>query len=155
MKLGIPGARGSPIGLVMHVGRRSGRTLATPLAVHRVGLRCLIPLTYGPGARWCQNVLAAGCCRLRLRGLELTLVRPRVVGSAALPMPFRLLYRLVGIREFLQLSVDLAGARGQSRCQDAGDTDASTGSSDKRGSGRRMRPRASLRSASSENTTPS
>jgi len=103
LRLGLAGRRSSPIGLVLHVGRRSGQRYATPLAVHRHGDRHLVPLTYGPGAHWCQNVLVAGACRIRLAGAEFTVSEPRVVGSAALPASWRRFYRLVGMREFLEL----------------------------------------------------
>ncbi len=105
MRLGIPGARWSPIGLVIHVGRRSKRTLATPLAVHRRGTHFWIPLTYGPGARWCQNVLAAGSCRLRLHASEIVLSEPSLATRDDLPRSLRLFYRVVGIRDFLSLQL--------------------------------------------------
>ncbi len=105
VRLGLAGGRHSPIGLVRTVGRRSGRVYATPLAVHRRGERCYIPLTYGPAARWCQNVLAAGGCRVRIRGREYAAVGPRVVGRGALPAGLRTAYRLVGMREFLELTL--------------------------------------------------
>ncbi len=112
--LGLAGARRSPIGLVIHVGRRSGRTHETPLAVHRRGDELLVPLTYGPGARWCLNVLAAGSCRVRLDGAEVMAARPRVVGREALPRYLGLAYRLVGMRDFLKLTV-VGAVEGRSR----------------------------------------
>jgi deazaflavin-dependent oxidoreductase (nitroreductase family) len=105
LRLGLAGARWSPIGVVLHVGRRSGRRYATPLAVHRRGDRLFVPLTYGPDARWCLNVLAAGGCRMRLHGRELAAVRPRVIGRAALPASLARLYRPIGMRDFLELAV--------------------------------------------------
>lgn len=105
VRLGVPGRRHSPVGLVLSVGRRSGRSYATPLAIHRRGNRLLIPLTYGPNARWCLNVLAAGACRVRLDGRAMDASRPLVLGRAALPRSLREPYRWVRIREFLELSV--------------------------------------------------
>ncbi len=105
VRWGLAGGRRSPIGLVLHVGRRSGRPLATPLAVHRLGRTLVVPLTYGPGARWCLNVLAAGSCRVRLHGRELTAVAPRVVPRNVLPQRLSIPYRLAGIRDFLELTV--------------------------------------------------
>ena len=106
LRLGLAGGRHSPIGLVLHVSRRTGHQYATPLAVHRRGARCFIPLAYGPAARWCLNVLAAGGCRVRIRGHEYVGTEPRVVGRGALPPPLRAVYRWIGIREFLTLTLD-------------------------------------------------
>lgn len=105
LRLGLAGARWSPIGVVHHVGRRSGRRYGTPLAIHRRGDRLFVPLTYGPDARWCLNVLAAGGCRVLLRGRELEASRPRVVGRDALTSSLARRYRLVGMRDFLELTV--------------------------------------------------
>ena len=105
VRLGVAGRRHSPLGLVFSVGRRSGRAYATPLAIHRRGDRLLIPLTYGPNARWCLNVLAAGACRVRLDGWDIDASGPRVLSRAALPRSLRDPYRLVRMREFLALTV--------------------------------------------------
>jgi deazaflavin-dependent oxidoreductase (nitroreductase family) len=105
LRLGLAGRRWSPIGLVLSVGRRTGRSYATPLAVHRHEGQCFIPLTYGPNARWCLNVLAADGCRVRLRGREYAGTEPRVVRRGALPPTLRIAYRLIGMREFLALTV--------------------------------------------------
>ena len=105
LRLGLAGGRWSPIGIVSTVGRRSGRAYATPLAIHRCGARCFVPLTYGPHARWCLNVLAAGDCRVRIRGHEYVGTDPRVARRGALPPPLRAAYRLIGMREFLALAL--------------------------------------------------
>ena len=105
VRLGLAGGRHSPIGLVLHAGRRSGRPYATPLAIHRHGDSLFIPLTYGPAARWCLNVQAAGACRVRLRGRELAATHPRIVGRGALPRRLRTAYRLLGMAQFLELRV--------------------------------------------------
>ena len=105
LRLGLAGGRRSPLAVVHHVGRRSGRAHATPLAVHRRGDRLYVPLTYGPNARWCLNVMAAGTCRVELHGLLLAAGRPQVVGSGALPRGLRGPYRLIRMREFLELAL--------------------------------------------------
>lgn len=105
LRLGLAGGRWSPIGLVLSVGRRSGRRYATPLAVHRRGDVLFVPLTYGPGAHWCLNVSAAGSCIVRLRGRDLAAGRPRVLRRQDLPRRLRVAYRLTGIRDFLELTV--------------------------------------------------
>jgi deazaflavin-dependent oxidoreductase (nitroreductase family) len=52
--------KGRPFSTVVHVGRVSGKTYRTPVTVFADGDRYRIALTYGPGADWVQNVLAAG-----------------------------------------------------------------------------------------------
>ncbi|MGZ3640804.1 MAG: nitroreductase family deazaflavin-dependent oxidoreductase [Candidatus Limnocylindrales bacterium] len=96
--------------LVHHVGRLTGRAYATPLAVHRRGDRLFVPLTYGPNARWCLNVMAAGSCRVQVRGQVLVAGRPHVVGRASLPEGLRVPYRLVRMQEFLELTITGLGS---------------------------------------------
>jgi deazaflavin-dependent oxidoreductase (nitroreductase family) len=101
----VAGVRRSPIGLVRHVGRRSGRSYATPLAVHREDRSLYVPLTYGPNARWCLNVLAAGRCTVRLGGRELEADEPVVVSLDGLPPRLRRIYGVIPIRAFLRVSI--------------------------------------------------
>ena len=105
IRLRLAGGAHSPIGLIHHVGRRSGRVYATPLAIHRRGARLFVPLTYGPDARWCLNVMAAGSCLVSLRGQRLSAGRPRLVDHASLPPGLGRAYRLIPIGEFLELTV--------------------------------------------------
>lgn len=105
VRLGLAGSRYSPIGLVLHVGRRSGHVYATPLAIHRRRNRLVVPLTYGPAAHWCRNVFVADGCRVRLGGREYQVFKPQVVSLDSLPPSMRRAYRLVGMRAFLQLTL--------------------------------------------------
>ena len=50
-------------GIVVHTGRESGREYRTPVNVFRYQGAFVVALTYGSGADWVRNVLAAG--RLR------------------------------------------------------------------------------------------
>ncbi len=106
VRAGVAGARWSPIALVLHVGRRTRRRYATPLLVHRWGAHLVVPLTYGPAARWCLNVLAAGRCVVRLGGREVAAAEPSVIGLPDLPPRARRLYRRIGITAFLRLTVE-------------------------------------------------
>ncbi len=74
----VPGS-----GIIVHRGRRTGRTYRTPLAVFRRPGGYAIALTYGPGAEWVQNVLAAGGAVLENRGTRVHLTNPRVVHDPA------------------------------------------------------------------------
>jgi deazaflavin-dependent oxidoreductase (nitroreductase family) len=73
------GGRSSEIGMLEHVGRRSGVRRQTP--VHPVptadGFRIIVPL--GRESRWAMNVLSAGHCRLRLHDRAYELDEPAMV----------------------------------------------------------------------------
>jgi hypothetical protein len=71
------------IGLIEHVGRRSGTVRLSP--VHPVqteaGFRIVVPL--GLESEWAQNVLAAGHCRLRIAERLYELDEPLLVSPLA------------------------------------------------------------------------
>ncbi len=96
------------VALVTHVGRRTGRTYRTPMAVFRDADHCVFVLTYGSGADWVRNVLAAGRCTIRTRRGEIRLVEPEIVVDPACriwrgPAPVRLFRRLAGVTELLRM----------------------------------------------------
>src|SRR5689334_16165528 len=64
----IAGAAHSPIALVRHTGRRSGRAFATPIMVRRIAGGFLIALTYGRDVDWLHNLEAAGSGGIRWNG---------------------------------------------------------------------------------------
>jgi deazaflavin-dependent oxidoreductase (nitroreductase family) len=93
-----------------HVGRSSGRTFRTPLMAFVDGDTVTIALTYGPQVQWLKNVIAAGGCRMRLRGERLTLGPPHRLdveqGLARMPNPQRVaLRRLIHCRDYVELPV--------------------------------------------------
>ena len=95
-------------GLVRHVGRKSGRTFETPVNAFERDGGFVFALTYGPQAQWVRNVMAAGGCELVHRGHTYRLTNPEIVHDEtrrmvpAFPRP---ILRLVGVADFLQLSV--------------------------------------------------
>jgi deazaflavin-dependent oxidoreductase (nitroreductase family) len=94
-------------GIVRHTGRKSGRAYNTPVNVFGVPGGYVIALTYGPGADWVRNVLAAGGCELRTRGRVVRLTAPEVVrdpGRGAVGWPVRQVLRLIGAADFLKLT---------------------------------------------------
>jgi deazaflavin-dependent oxidoreductase (nitroreductase family) len=104
----IAGWRLSPVALMVHQGRRSGRRYRTPVMPLPLRDGFLVSLPYGPERDWVRNVLAAGRCTLRRGGHSFELADPRlldVAGAAPLlPAALRPALRLVpGIR-FLRLS---------------------------------------------------
>ncbi len=74
------------MGILEHVGRRSGKPYRTPLTVFsaeidgRAGLAIL--LTYGPNRDWLKNLTAAGGGRLQRYGKTFAVTNPRVVSKA-------------------------------------------------------------------------
>ncbi|MBK1785802.1 nitroreductase family deazaflavin-dependent oxidoreductase [Prauserella cavernicola] len=96
-------------GILVHRGRRSGRTYRTPLNVFRVRGGFVIALTYGPGTDWVRNVLAEGHCELETRGRTVRLVRPRVVHDerrGAIPQPARTVLGALNVHDLLYLAED-------------------------------------------------
>src|SRR3954464_6610399 len=83
----VPGA-----GVIVHRGRRSGREYRTPISAFRRPGGYAVALTYGPGAEWVQNVLAAGHAVLETGGRQVSVTNPRVVHDPQ----YRLVPRLVG-----------------------------------------------------------
>ena len=95
------------LGLVVHRGRRSGTEYQTPVNVFPTGDGFVIALTYGPGADWVKNVLAAGGCELKTRGKTYQLSAPKVVRDPTrrrFPLPVRVVLRIVGADEYMELS---------------------------------------------------
>lgn len=75
---GTPGAYAS---IVHHVGRRSGRTLSTPVVPVETADGFVIALPYGPGADWVQNVLVAGAATIVHEGELYEVVDPEIVAT--------------------------------------------------------------------------
>jgi deazaflavin-dependent oxidoreductase (nitroreductase family) len=65
--------------VLIHVGRKSGRTYRTPLDAHRLPDGYLFIPMYGPKTDWVNNVLTAGEARLDTEGQEINLIAPRMV----------------------------------------------------------------------------
>jgi len=99
-------ARLPGFGVVVHEGRRSGRTYRTPVNAFRRGGGFTIALTYGPDADWVRNVLAAGSATLVTGGRTLQMSRPRMFhdpGRAAVPRPVGAILGLLDVEWFLEV----------------------------------------------------
>jgi deazaflavin-dependent oxidoreductase (nitroreductase family) len=96
------------LGLVVHRGRRSGKTYQTPVNVFPTEQGYVIALTYGAGnTDWVKNVQAAGGCELRTRGKVLQLDSPLVYHDETrrrIRAPHRHVLRLLGVTDFLALT---------------------------------------------------
>lgn len=98
--------------VVRHVGRRSGTVHETPVNVFRRGNRYVFALTYGSGADWVRNVVAAGRCEIRHRGATVQLAEPELFTDPTrgpVPVPARWILGLIHVDEFLALRAESAG----------------------------------------------
>ena len=105
----LAGTRWLPLfGILLHTGRRSGREYRTPVVMLAYAGGLIIPLTFGAHANWYRNVMAAGTCRARWRGAEISLTSPVVIEAvqvrAGLPLILRGMLVAMGMGHFLRLS---------------------------------------------------
>jgi deazaflavin-dependent oxidoreductase (nitroreductase family) len=96
----VEGARGE-LGLLEHVGRRSGTVRISPIHPVRTpeGFRIIVPL--GVQSQWALNVVAAGRCRLQVDGVVHELDEPRLVAPfevEAVPWPMARVMGWLGFR---------------------------------------------------------
>jgi deazaflavin-dependent oxidoreductase (nitroreductase family) len=68
MMVGLAGKRWNPFfGVVEHVGRKSGRSYSTPIAVRRVDRGFIASPAFGLQVDWYRNLVAAGGGSIRWR----------------------------------------------------------------------------------------
>jgi deazaflavin-dependent oxidoreductase (nitroreductase family) len=94
-------------GVLVHVGRRTGRTYRTPINLFRRPGGFVIALTYGERTEWSRNVLAAGGCIVERRRMSHRLVEPRVVTDPRrrlVPPLIRVALAVLRANQFLVLS---------------------------------------------------
>ena len=128
---GLAGSGRSELGVLEHVGRRSGIRRLTPVHPERTttGFRIIAPLA--EQSEWARNVLAAGHCRLQLRDVVYDLDEPALVGASEvvdLPTPLRSAMRALGF-DYLVLH-EVAAAAGSLTAQadvPAGESEESHG----------------------------
>lgn len=95
-------------GILVHRGRRTGLTHRIPINLFSCGDEVVFALTYGEGADWVRNVMAAHLAVLELRSGEVRLTHPRVVDGAdvsdCVPSGVRLVLRTLGVDRFLVMA---------------------------------------------------
>jgi deazaflavin-dependent oxidoreductase (nitroreductase family) len=94
------------MGVVVHVGRRSGRTYRTPVMVFSRPDGFLVALTYGVSCEWLRNVLASGACTLETRGVAHRALSPVIVHDPTrrrFPVVVRAVLGLVGATDYVRL----------------------------------------------------
>ena len=65
--------------VLVHAGRRSGKTYRTPLEALEIDGGYLFVMMYGPGSDWVKNTLTTGSARLETSGTSVDLMSPEVV----------------------------------------------------------------------------
>lgn len=96
-------------GVVVHRGRRSGRTYRTPVNVFRSADGYVLALTYGSDSDWVKNVLAAGGAELRTRGRRVLVTSPRIYhdeSRRSVGLVARQALRLLDVADFLALKTE-------------------------------------------------
>jgi len=95
--------------VVIHRGRKSGRTFRTPLWAFRRGNDFVIALTYGRQTDWLQNVLAAGGCEIDARRRHYEVGNPTVYSdenASDMPALIRFMLRkVIKAPDFLRVEV--------------------------------------------------
>ena len=75
------------MGILEHVGRRSGKPYRTPLTVFSASVdgqdAVAVLLTYGPDRDWLKNLTAAGGGTMRRYGRSFRVTDPQVLSKAA------------------------------------------------------------------------
>jgi deazaflavin-dependent oxidoreductase (nitroreductase family) len=92
------------MGIVIHVGRRTGNVYRTPVNVFRTEDGYRFALTYGQDAEWVKNALAFGAVRLVTRRREHELTGPLLVRDpecAHVPRAGRVMLRFMRVSQFL------------------------------------------------------
>jgi deazaflavin-dependent oxidoreductase (nitroreductase family) len=70
------------MGILEHVGRKSGKPHRTPLTVYSTDVGVAVLLGYGPNVDWLKNVVSGGGGRMRRYGKTFELTDPRVMPKA-------------------------------------------------------------------------
>jgi deazaflavin-dependent oxidoreductase (nitroreductase family) len=91
------------LGILEHVGRKSGKRYRTPLTIFDTRDGYVILVGYGLETNWVQNVLAGGATTIRKHGKTVAVAEPRLMSkaeAATLITPrSRLFYRLFPYNE--------------------------------------------------------
>jgi deazaflavin-dependent oxidoreductase (nitroreductase family) len=67
------------MGIIEHVGRRSGTLYRTPVNVFATDDGLAVLLSYGPNTDWIKNLTAAGGARIKHYGKTLEYKNPRIM----------------------------------------------------------------------------
>jgi deazaflavin-dependent oxidoreductase (nitroreductase family) len=70
------------MGILEHIGRKSGTPYRTPLTVFSTDDGVAVLLTYGPNRDWLKNIVSAGGGQMRRYGKTFELTDPSVMPKA-------------------------------------------------------------------------
>ena len=106
------GRRHVAVAQIHHQGRRSGRLFVTPTSARRTDGGFIVPLTFGDRSDWCRNVLHAGHCTIRFKGIDYVATEPVLLigpqGQAIARRTFklheRIFLKVTRVKKFLQLT---------------------------------------------------
>ena len=109
LTLRLAGKRWNPIfSVVEHVGRRTGRLFATPVAARRVAGGFVVSLAFGADADWHRNLITAAGGTVRWRGQAYQVRAPERIdpqtGLAAFAPAQRFFLRVTRIDGYVYLS---------------------------------------------------
>ncbi len=104
----LAGRRSFPLwAVVHHIGRTSSRAYTLPVAIGGTDSHLFIPVPFGPGTQWVQNVIAAGGCTVRWKGKEISATEAVLVSQDDAMGAFNRLERPVirasGLSTFMRL----------------------------------------------------
>jgi deazaflavin-dependent oxidoreductase (nitroreductase family) len=99
--------RVSPLALIEHRGRHSGRRYRTPVVGWFAGDEFIVPLTYGPDTDWVKNLRTDGGGRL-IRGgrsyrVETPTISRGIARAPGIPRPIRRFLPLIRVDNYLRL----------------------------------------------------
>ena len=107
LMLKMAGRRAVPQAIIHHVGRKSGQSRVTPVAVAPIEHGFAIPLPYGPNTDWCRNILASGKCTLQWHGATYNLVDPEIIEVSTIITEFvpfqQVMFRMLKIEQALKM----------------------------------------------------
>ena len=112
--LGPLATRMPGMGVVVHVGRNTGRVYGTPVILFRRGNCFVIALTYGRKSEWVRNVVAQSGCERETGGRRVRLTNPylyRDEKRPAVPAFVRIMLGVLNVSDFLELTVHESGVR--------------------------------------------
>lgn len=107
----------TPLAMIQHTGRRSGKSYQTPIVVEPLDGGFVIALMYGESTDWYRNLLASGQGTILWHGNTYALGKPeRIESHRALPT-FPVLARvtlcLLGFQQFASIPIRFSNEEGR------------------------------------------
>lgn len=100
----IAGKKHSPIVLIEHIGRKSGKVHQLPIMASPFQDGFIFALTYGPCVDWYKNIIVSHTAKLTYKGVSYELFDPVVIpareGQNAFGFPENRILRAIGIQDF-------------------------------------------------------